>query len=250
MTCHAARRVAHVSTGPVGSAERSRFLPPTPLPADAVTFVIADLCGYTALTEAHGGAEAATTVARYRSLAEHALADGARIIEQVGDELLIVADDAHAALASALSIRDAVDAEPCFPSVRMGVHGGGAVVERAGHYFGAALNLTARLAACAGVDEIICSATVARVCRDFAGVAFHGLGPRHFKNVAAPVDVFTVVAGRANGSGTVVDPVCRMRLKPDAAVARFRLGTTTYAFCSLECRRVFAVNPEWYDVRR
>jgi len=50
-----------------------------------VVFVIADLSGYTALTEAHGGDEAAMTVARYRKLAEGALADGARIVEQVGD---------------------------------------------------------------------------------------------------------------------------------------------------------------------
>ena len=37
-----------------------------------MVFVIADLAGYTALTEAHGGEQAATMVARYREL----IADG------------------------------------------------------------------------------------------------------------------------------------------------------------------------------
>jgi adenylate cyclase len=111
-----------------------------------VVFVIADLAGYTPLTEAHGGDGAATTVARYRDLAERALADGARIVEQVGDELLIVASDARAAMMSAVRIRAAVDAEPRFPGVRIGI-ADGSVVEREGRYFGPALNLTARLAA-------------------------------------------------------------------------------------------------------
>jgi len=210
-----------------------------------VVFVIADLAGYTALTEAHGGDGAATTVARYRDLAERALADGARIVEQVGDELLIVAADARAAMMSAVRIRTAVDEEPRFPGVRVGIADGD-VVERAGRYFGPALNLTARLAARAGADEIFCTATVAEACRDLDGVAFRGLGALRFKNVSAPVEVFAVVAERANGRGTAVDPVCRMHLEPEAAPARLPFGDATHYFCSLDCARAFAASPESY----
>ncbi len=210
-----------------------------------MVFVIADLAGYTALTEAHGGDGAATTVARYRDLAERALAAGARIVEQVGDELLIVANDARAALTSAVRLRDAVDAEPRFPGVRIGIHGG-PVVERNGHYFGQALNLTARLAARAGADEIICSATVAEACRDLDGVAFRGLGPQRFKNVPTPVDVLAVLSDGAHHQGTATDPVCRMRLDPGTAPARLPFAATTHYFCSLDCARAFAASPESY----
>jgi adenylate cyclase len=210
-----------------------------------VVFAIADLAGYTALTEAHGGDGAATTVARYRDLAEHALADGARIVEQVGDELLIVAGDARAAVVSATRISAAVDDEPRFPGVRVGI-ADGPVVEREGRYFGLALNLTARLAARAGADEILCTAAVAEACRDLDGVAFRSLGALRFRNVPAPVVVFAVVFERAHQRGTALDPVCRMRLDPATAPARLPFGDTTHYFCSLSCARAFATSPESY----
>jgi adenylate cyclase len=46
-----------------------------------VVFLIADLSGYTALTEAHGGVEAAKVVVRYVELARSALAADARLVE-------------------------------------------------------------------------------------------------------------------------------------------------------------------------
>jgi class 3 adenylate cyclase len=98
-----------------------------------VVFVIADLAGYTALTEAHGGEGAAATIARYREMARGALAEGARVIEQVGDQLLIVASEPRTAVVTALRLRAAVDAEPLFPGVRIGI-ADGPVVERDGRY--------------------------------------------------------------------------------------------------------------------
>jgi adenylate cyclase len=210
-----------------------------------VVFVIADLAGYTALTEAHGGDGAATTVARYRQLVERALAEGARIIEEVGDELLIVAADARAAMMSAVRIRDSVGDEPRFPGVRIGI-ADGPVVERDGRYFGPALNLTARLAARAGANEIFCTAAVAEACRDLDGVAFRGLGALRFKNVPAPVDVFAVVSQRAHHEDAALDPVCRMHLDPGTAPARLPFGDATHYFCSLDCARAFAASPESY----
>ncbi|HEV8616827.1 MAG TPA: adenylate/guanylate cyclase domain-containing protein, partial [Methylomirabilota bacterium] len=123
-------------------------------------FVIADLAGYTALTEAHGGMEAAKTVSRYVELASQALVPGARLLENVGDQVLIVADDVRAAVQTALRLRDAVEREPLFPDVRIGIHAG-PVVEQAGHYFGSALNVTARLAAHARAGEVLCTERIA-----------------------------------------------------------------------------------------
>jgi len=222
-------------------------------PRDDVTrivLVIADLAGYTALTAAHGGDEAATVVGRYRRLAEDSLADGARIVEQVGDQLLIVAADARTAIITADRLRTAVAQEPHFLAVRVGI-ADGPIVERDGHYFGPALNLTARLAARAAYDEILCTAEVARSCGGVDGVSFRDLGAQRFRNVPEPVFVTAVVSARAGNHAAVVDPVCLMHLDPGTAPARLPSGDkTTYYFCSLACARSFARNPENYESSR
>jgi class 3 adenylate cyclase/YHS domain-containing protein len=211
-----------------------------------VVFVIADLAGYTALTEAHGGDEAATIVARYRRLAEESLADGARIVEQVGDQLLIVSADARAAIITANRLRAAVGDEPHFLAVRVGI-ADGPTVQRDGRYFGSALNLTARLAARAACDEILCTADVARACSGVDGVTFRDVGPQRFKNVPEPVAVTTVVSERAGHHAGALDPVCWMHLDPATAPARLPFRDKTYYFCSLVCAQAFAKNPENYE---
>ena len=208
-----------------------------------MVFVIADLAGYTALTEAHGGEGAAATVARYRGLARGALADGARIAEQVGDQLLIVASDARVAMLSAVRLRAAVATEPLFPSVRIGI-ADGSVVERDGRYFGPALNLTARLAARAGADDILCTGAVADASRGIAGIRFHPLGALRFKNVPLPVDVVAVVAEPVGHAA--IDPVCQMHVAPDTAPARLPGPDAVHYFCSFDCARAFAASPESY----
>ncbi len=109
-----------------------------------IVFLMADLSGYTALTEAHGAVEAARTVTRYLEMARAVLQPGARLVEQVGDEVLIVSEAPEAAVRTALALRDAVEREPLFPALRAGLHAG-PVIEQGGRYFGAALNLTARV---------------------------------------------------------------------------------------------------------
>jgi adenylate cyclase len=208
-------------------------------------FLIADLAGYTALTEAHGGAEAAKIVTRYVELAERALAPGVRLIEQVGDALLIVGEDATAVVETAIRLRDAVEAEPLFLGVRCGVHVG-PVVRRQGRYFGPALNVSARLAAYARPGQIVCTEAVAAVCVPFPAYAFHPIGPVRFKNVHAEVRVVEIVAPRTAGPSLVVDPVCRMHVSSDTAPARLPLRDRTYHFCSFECAKAFAADPESY----
>ena len=92
-----------------------------PREADVV-FLIADLAGYTALTEALGDMEAAKVIARYVELAHDALRPGTRVVERVGDELLIVGADVVSTLRTAMDLHAAVECEPLFPAVRVGLH--------------------------------------------------------------------------------------------------------------------------------
>lgn len=208
-------------------------------------FLIADLSGYTALTEAHGNLEAAKVVTRYVELAREALAPGARLVERVGDELLIVSERAREAVVTAVRLRDAVEAEPFFPMVRAGLHVG-RVLEREGQYFGAGLNVTARVAGYARPGQILCTGKVAAEAAALDAVECRDLGEVRFKNVAEPLRVFEVLAGSQRERPRAIDPVCRMQVDAETATARLPWAGRVYSFCSFECARAFAARPEDY----
>jgi class 3 adenylate cyclase/YHS domain-containing protein len=203
-----------------------------------ITFVIADLAGFTALTETHGSHFAARLITRYVALARAALAPGARLAERVGDAVLVVASRPASAVRTALALREAVEREPLFPTLRVGVHGG-RVVEAAGAYFGTPLNLTARLAAHAQPGQILCTEAITREALDVEGVEFRTLGSVALKNIARPVHVLEIAPRVSRGEAATFDPICRMRVDPDTAPAALAEGGTAYYFCSAGCAQLF-----------
>ena len=126
-----------------------------------LALLIADLSGYTALTETHGALHASEIVLRFGRLAEASLEPGVTLVERVGDEVLVCGADILAIVRTALRLRAAVHCEPDFPTVRAAIHHG-VLVERDGRLFGAPLNLTARIAAGASGGQIRCTEPVAR----------------------------------------------------------------------------------------
>jgi class 3 adenylate cyclase len=79
------------------------------------TFLIADLAGFTALTETHGNLHAAHVVTRFVELVGATLQPGTRLAERVGDAVLIVAEDPTAAVRTAIMLRDVAEREALFP---------------------------------------------------------------------------------------------------------------------------------------
>jgi class 3 adenylate cyclase/YHS domain-containing protein len=208
-----------------------------------VTFVIADLAGFTALTEIHGSRYAAWIVTRYVEIVRAVLPPGARLAERVGDAVLIVATDAAVAVTTAVALREATEREPLFPLVRFGIHGG-RVVELGGSYFGTPLNLTARLAAYAAPGQILCTASVATAATGLQRVEFLSLGAVMLKNILAPVSIFEVMAAHQHVRGELIDPVCQMRVDPATAASQLSHGGRTYLFCSPACARTFVAQAE------
>lgn len=204
------------------------------------TFLFADLCGYTALTEAHGNRQAAEIVERFLALAAATLSRGAAILERIGDEVVIVASEPGVAVATAVALRDTVAREPLFPMVRAAIHAG-PVVERSGGYVGAALNVAARVAALAEPGQILCTEPVRRVVTR-VGVGYRALGTVRLKNIRVPVQLFELVATATDAPR--VDPVCRMQVGPGSAVAMW--AGRTYDFCSEECAAAFRARPGDY----
>jgi class 3 adenylate cyclase len=208
-----------------------------------VTFVIADLAGFTALTEMHGSHHAAWLVTRYVEIVRATLPPGARLAERVGDAVLLVAPDAATAVRAAADLREATELEPLFPLLRVGIHGG-RVVELEGSYFGTPLNLTARLAGHAAVGQILCTKSVAAAAGDLEGVEFRSLGAVALKNILEPVAISEVVVPGRTGRVEPIDPVCQMRVDPARAAAQLSHGGRTYHFCSPGCARMFAAQTE------
>jgi class 3 adenylate cyclase len=205
-----------------------------------VTFVIADLAGFTALTEVHGSRYAAWVITRYVDIVRKALPVGARLAERVGDAVLIVTGTAAIAVKTAVALREATERDRLFPLLRIGIHGG-RVVELDGSYFGTPLNLTARLAAQAAPGQILCTESVVAISGALDGVEFRSHGTIRLKNILTPVSIFEIVTLSRRAAGEPIDPVCQMRVEPAAAASQVVYNGRTLVFCSPECAQAFAI---------
>ena len=208
-------------------------------------FLIADLSGYTALTEAHGNISAAQIVKRYVEIVQECLRKDSQLVETVGDEVLIVGTDAPNLIQVGLRLREKVEKEPNFPAVHIGIHAG-YVLEQDGKYFGSAVNVASRTAAHARAGQILCTDSIIELINDAETISYQPLGEVHFKNIVEPIFLFEIAAGPSAQSSNLTDPVCQMQVKPDTAHGRLNYQGQNYFFCSFECARTFAIQPERY----
>lgn len=212
------------------------------------TFVVADLAGYSALTEAHGdhaAADAATAFCEsVRILAE---AQGGEHVKTMGDAILLRFADAAAAADVALTITTELGARHRALNVRIGVNTGTAI-RRDGDWFGAAVNIASRVADVADGGQIIVTprtrtAAVHRIPLD----RFRSVGTHRLKNIAEGIELYELMApADADAVRLEVDPVCRMLVEQGQAHSHLTQDGLEYTFCSAECRRAFDEAPERY----
>ena len=123
----------------------------------APTFVFADLAGYTALTDQRGDEAAAELAGEFRrAMCLLARDHGATQVKSMGDGVMIWAPDAAEAVALAEHAVQTIGTRPDLLPVRVGVHTGPAVM-RGCDWYGAAVNVAARLAAAAEPNEALIS---------------------------------------------------------------------------------------------
>lgn len=207
------------------------------------TFAFVDLAGYTALTDAHGDAEAADLVERFCRLAREVLQPQVRLVKSLGDAVMLTAPDPLACLTTVEQLLAACGREPGFPVARAGLHQGSAV-ERDGDWFGSAVNIAARVSALAAGRQLLVTAPIATVARA-AGRTVHDLGEVTLRGVAEPVALLAIDLGPADPH-TVLDPVCRMTTDTRAAAGTLRYADRDWWFCSLDCAGRFTRNPAAY----
>jgi adenylate cyclase len=210
------------------------------------TFLFADIAGFTALTEAHGDEEAATLVADFCDAVNGELPPGAAHVKTIGDAIMLRIPDPGQAILLGLKITRELMPGHGAPAVRVGLHHGSAI-ERDGDYFGAAVNLAARVSGVATGGEVLLTGQTAALVPELEGVFYEPRGREALRNVREPVELFAAVrAGEVSAGGFPVDPVCRMAVDPDRAAGRLVHEGTAYFFCTLTCAGAFASHPERY----
>jgi adenylate cyclase len=211
----------------------------------AATFLFADIAGFTALTEAHGDEEAADLMADFSEAVKAELpAYGGVHVKTIGDAILLRIPDPGQAVLLGLRITHELMRGHGAPAVRVGLHHGTAA-ERDGDYFGAAVNLAARVSAEASGGEVLLTGHTAALAPALEGVYYAPRGRRELRNVREPVELFAAQRlGATSEAQLPIDPVCRMAVDPDDAPGRLIYEGTAYHFCTLTCAAEFARNPE------
>src|SRR5947209_11624187 len=174
----------------------------TETPAGILTFLIADVRGYTAFTHAHGDEAAARLADKFAEIAREGVeAHGGEVTELRGDEALAVFSSPRAALRAAVALQtvfvDETVLDPALPlTVGIGIDAGEAVPVQGG-YRGGALNLAARLCSKAMAGEVLVSQGIAHLTRAIDGIDLVEAGETEVKGLSAPVQIFRAHTERA-----------------------------------------------------
>jgi adenylate cyclase len=164
-------------------------------------------------------------------------------VKTIGDAVMLrVPEPADAVMLGLWITHDAIR-DHGSPAVRVGPHHGHAI-ERNGDYFGASVNLAARVSSAAAGGEVLVTGQTAALVPDLEGVIFESRGRKSLRNVSEPIDLFAVLRTGESGTGNLpIDPVCRMAVDPERAPGQLTYEGTVYFFCSLTCAGTFAQSP-------
>ncbi|MHB8463694.1 MAG: YHS domain-containing protein [Acidimicrobiales bacterium] len=209
------------------------------------TFSFVDLAGFTALTEAHGDADAVALLDDFLTMTREALDTGDELVKSIGDAVMLASRAPEPAVRAVGRLMASCQETTGFPLPRAGAHHGPAI-SRDGDYLGGAVNLAARVAGHASGGQFLVTAPVADAARVVA-LEVVALGAHQLRNVAEPVELFDVRVSSGETSHTI-DPVCRMHLDREHAAGSLCHEGRHYWFCSLDCVSVFAAKPDRYTV--
>jgi peptide/nickel transport system substrate-binding protein len=176
-----------------------------PTGTDVHAFLIADVRGYTAFTQARGDEESGRLAARFAEVAREVIKEHqGEVLELRGDEALCVFGSPRSAIRAAVALQkrfvEETIADPSLPlTVGVGLDAGEAVPVEGG-YRGGALNVAARLCSRARAGEVLASQEIVHLARRIDGVRFTERGQADLKGLDRPVHV---VAVRAESVDTV-----------------------------------------------
>jgi adenylate cyclase len=200
-----------------------------------IAILVADLSGYTALTETHGALSAADLIDKYIEIVNNSLVGDSYLHERVGDEVLIVSDSSDNLLSTAVILLSNVLQEYKFLHIHGALHYG-KVLKRNKSFFGSAVNLTSRIASQAKPGIFLCSDDFLSALTDKKACSFNSLGKYNFKNVSEEKEIFEIIAGEP--TNLHIDPVCRMLLNADEKHVSHPSKLDIF-FCSVNCLEIY-----------
>lgn len=199
-----------------------------------IAILIADLSGYTALTETHGPSTAADMIDKFLEIVNDCLVGKCELHQCVGDEVLIISPSVEHLASTAVMLIQKCSQEHNFLQVHGGMHWG-KILKRNNNYFGAAINLTSRIAAKANKGTFWCSSHFIEALPDKSSFTFQSQGKHNFKNVSEEHEVHELIIENTNAFH--IDPVCRMLIhKKETAVPH---PSEDIFFCSDSCRDIY-----------
>ena len=207
-----------------------------------MAILMADLSGFTAMTEMHGPQSAIDTVNRYLKLAETSMYGSSRLLERVGDQLVIVSSDSNDLAITALRLMEFAALEDNFLPLHAGLHFG-SIIEDAGSFFGSAMNITSRIAAKAKNGSILCSTDFVESTNSNSLFYFRMNGQMKLKNILHPVSLLELLPVRKYQLiNRAIDPVCLMQVDESTSYSYSYAGSEN-SFCSDECLQLFKKDP-------
>ena len=196
-----------------------------------IAIMMADLSGYTALTETHGPSSAADLIDKYMEIVETCLVGDSKFVERTGDEVMIVSHSADQLLASAVLLINAISKEENFLEIHGGLHFG-KVLKRKNSFFGTSINLTSRIAAKASAGCFWCSEEFTNALSGTALVKLEPKGKHSLKNISEQQEMFEVVI--ENKKSFFIDPICRMLILNTEKAIKHPVKEDIF-FCSPSC---------------
>jgi class 3 adenylate cyclase/YHS domain-containing protein len=201
-----------------------------------IAMLIADLSGYSALTETHGSFSAANLIDKYMAIVENCLDHDSKLHERTGDEVIIVSTSTDSLLKTAFRIIRESSGEENFLQIHGGLHIG-KLLKRKNSYFGSAINITSRIAAAAKPGTFWCSEEFARSLSERSLPGLKPKGKHRFKNISEEQEMYEASIETKNSF--FIDPVCRMQIL-DVTKAKKHRELKDIFFCSSDCLDIYS----------
>jgi adenylate cyclase len=203
-----------------------------------LAILIADLSGYSAMTEIHGSLSAADLIDKYIDIVNDSLVGDSCLHERVGDEVMIISSSPDDLLGTAEILSRTLSGESHFLQIHAGLHYG-KLLKRGNGYFGSALNITSRIANVSKPGTVSCSEVFLRTIDPASASNFKTIGKSTFKNISEPFELFEL-----DKESTIqfnIDPVCRMIVLEDS-VSFSHPTAPKKVFCSAECLHIYTAS--------
>jgi adenylate cyclase len=204
-----------------------------------IAILMADLTGYTAMTDIHGGASAARIVGKYLEIVDSSIHGSAKLQQRVGDQVVITADNANDLLLTVRKLNTLTRKEHQFLSVHAGLHFGNIFIENE-NLFGSTINIAARIMNVACTGQILGSSNFVDQLSSYTH-SFRSIGVHKFKNLMTSIELFELV--HSSSSTSPVDPVCHMHIDATKQSPSTNHNGITYHFCSDHCKSLFLKSP-------